>query len=64
MNQRASRSLVFISTGILVAAAGVAQKTTPTTMSEASLECIECHVSETAGIYEERGSSKHFRGNT
>jgi len=40
-----------------------AQKTTPTELSAASLECIECHARQTTAIYEEWGSSKHFRGN-
>lgn len=32
-------------------------------MSEASLECMECHATETAGIYGQWGASRHFRAN-
>jgi hypothetical protein len=48
---------------LLVAAPAFAQKTTPTELSEESKECLECHVEETAGIYQQWGKSKHFRGN-
>ena len=48
---------------LCTAGAAVAQKTTPTELSEATLECNECHAAETAGIYQEWGSSKHFRAN-
>ena len=63
MSKTTPRYLVALSLGFMIAAVGMAQKTTPTTMSEASLECIECHASETTGIYQEWGSSKHYRGN-
>ena len=42
---------------------GFAQTTIPNQMTEETLECIECHVTETNGIYQEWGTSKHFRGN-
>jgi len=32
-------------------------------MSEETGECIECHATETTGIYQEWGTSKHFRAN-
>ena len=39
------------------------QTTIPSTMSEETGECIECHATETAGIYQEWGTSHHFRAN-
>jgi len=48
---------------LLGAGTALAQKTTPTEMSAETRECIDCHVDETAGIYEEWGASKHYRGN-
>ena len=35
----------------------------PAQLSEASLECIDCHRKETPAIYQEWGDSKHYRGN-
>ena len=63
MSKATRWSLVVISCGFMMAAAGMAQKTTPTSLSEVSLECLECHATETAGIYQQWGSSKHYRGN-
>ncbi len=40
-----------------------AQTTIPTRMSEETKDCIECHSTETAGIYQEWGTSKHYRAN-
>jgi len=40
-----------------------AQTTIPNQITEETLECIECHVTETNAIYQEWGTSKHFRGN-
>ena len=55
----------IIGIALLASSAGAvaAQKTTPTEVSEETLECNECHANETAGIYQEWGSSKHFRAN-
>ena len=47
----------------LPSTAAAGGKTTPTTLSEESLLCIECHAEQTAGIYQEWGRSKHYRGN-
>ncbi len=47
----------------LTPTATVAQKTTPTEMSAETAECIECHANETRGIYQEWGTSKHYRAN-
>ena len=63
MSTATRRSLVVICLGFMVAAVGMAQKTTPTSMSDVSLECLECHATETTGIYQQWGSSKHYRGN-
>jgi len=48
---------------LLVSVPVLAQKTTPTELSEQTKECIECHTDETAGIYQQWGSSRHFRAN-
>ena len=58
-------SLAALALALLIAAPLTAQevKVTPTSMSTQSLECTECHATETAGIYQEWGASKHFRGN-
>lgn len=37
--------------------------TFPSTLSEQSKECIECHKDKTPGIIEHWGSSKHYRAN-
>ncbi|UCG51365.1 MAG: cytochrome c3 family protein [Candidatus Latescibacterota bacterium] len=42
---------------------GFSQTTIPSTISGETKECIECHYTETAGIYQEWGTSKHFRAN-
>ncbi len=57
---------IAVVTALLLALPGLGAqeiKTTPTSMSAESLECIECHADESAGIYQEWGASKHFRGN-
>ena len=41
----------------------MAQRTTLPRMSDASKECIECHKTTNPGIYQQWGSSLHFRGN-
>lgn len=48
---------------LVSAAAAAGQKTTPTQLSAETLECMECHAEQTRGIYQEWGSSKHYRGN-
>ncbi len=40
-----------------------AQTLIPSEMSSETAECIECHATESAGIYQEWGTSKHFRAN-
>lgn len=35
----------------------------PKTMTPQSMACVACHKKESAAIYEQWGSSKHFRGN-
>ncbi len=39
------------------------QTTIPSMMSEQTLDCIACHNTETIGIYQEWGTSKHYRAN-
>jgi len=46
-----------------VALAANAQATIPNSMSEETAACIECHASQTAGIYQQWGESKHYRAN-
>jgi nitrate/TMAO reductase-like tetraheme cytochrome c subunit len=46
---------------VAVAWSGFAQTTIPSEMSEETGECIECHATQNAGIYQEWGTSKHFR---
>jgi cytochrome c553 len=48
---------------LLAASSGLTQTTIPNQITEETLECIECHVTETNGIYQEWGTSKHFRAN-
>jgi hypothetical protein len=63
MNRLHTRSIVWAALLILaVAPLALAQKTTPTEMSEESLMCLECHAQQTAGIYQQWGASKHYRG--
>jgi len=54
---------VALALSAVVAVPAAAQKTTPTELSAATLECMECHADETVGIYQEWGRSKHYRGN-
>jgi nitrate/TMAO reductase-like tetraheme cytochrome c subunit len=56
---------VFFSAALLpsLISSGLTQTTIPSKLTDESLECIECHATETAGIYQEWGASKHFRAN-
>jgi hypothetical protein len=51
--------------GPLVVGVGLASADTtiPSKASEETLACIECHADETPGIYQQWGTSKHYRGN-
>ena len=40
-----------------------AQATIPAELSEETRACIECHAAQAAGIYQEWGTSKHYRAN-
>ncbi len=40
-----------------------AQSNLPAKLSEQTQTCIDCHATETAAIYQEWGTSKHFRAN-
>jgi hydroxylamine dehydrogenase len=51
---------VFI---FLVVSFTYSQTTIPTMMTEQTADCIECHNTETKGIYQEWGTSKHYRAN-
>ncbi|HEX9641947.1 MAG TPA: multiheme c-type cytochrome [Candidatus Krumholzibacteria bacterium] len=63
LSARASLVLTLAATLALTAFTALGDTTIPSTMSEASLECMECHAEESRGIYQEWGTSKHFRGN-
>ena len=60
---RVSHALAFLLLVLVVAAPAFAETTIPSTMSEESLGCIECHADETKGIYQQWGTSKHYRAN-
>jgi len=64
MIRRCITIALFAAAGSLsVAATTVAETRIPSQLSEATLECLECHNTETPGIYQEWGTSKHFRAN-
>lgn len=54
-------ALLFGTCGALWAESATPNRTTPTRATEASRECADCHAEETAGIYQQWGSSKHYR---
>ena len=54
---------LFAALVLFVAASAVAQVTIPAKLSEDSEMCIECHAGQTTGIYQQWGTSKHFRAN-
>lgn len=57
-------SIAVASVLACVGIAGASAETTvPSNLSEETLACIECHATETSGIYQEWGTSKHFRAN-
>jgi len=49
--------------GVVPASPASAETTIPSELSTQTQECIECHATETAAIYQEWGTSKHFRAN-
>ncbi len=66
MSTRSTRllqALPFLVIVLLVAAPALGDTTIPSAMSEESLGCLECHADETKGIYQQWGTSKHYRGN-
>lgn len=52
-----------IGIALLACTAAVAQPIGLRELSDATMECIDCHKKENAPIYQQWGSSKHFRGN-
>ena len=48
---------------LLLVAQPAASIDLPAAMSEASLECLECHRSDNPGLYQQWGASKHFGAN-
>jgi hydroxylamine dehydrogenase len=64
MDSRASTKFTFTFVLIILAASALqAQTTIPARMSEQTEKCIGCHRDATHGIYQEWGTSKHFRAN-
>ena len=59
--------LLLIAAMLLLAMPALAAKPVrsglPTSISPQTKECIDCHKDETPGIYQQWGSSKHYRGN-
>jgi len=57
-------TLLFTLFGLaaVLTAPALAQATLPAAMSEETAVCLECHSTETRGIYQEWGASKHYRG--
>jgi len=47
----------------LSGSSAVAQVTVPSKLSEESLGCLACHATQTTGIYQQWGASKHYRAN-
>lgn len=57
-------TLFFASAALmLVSAPASAQLFGPKELTEESKQCIQCHKERSAGIYQQWGSSKHFRAN-
>ncbi len=54
---------VFVILTVLSAYTLFAQTTIPNKMSEETSACISCHADQTHGIYQEWGTSKHYRAN-
>jgi hypothetical protein len=53
-------SLVLI---LFTANAGLSGEVLPPEMTEKTKECLECHKTDNAGLYQQWGESKHFRAN-
>ena len=62
MNNPKPFSMLFVLCLFLISVT-YAQTTIPTQMSDETKDCIECHNTETVGIYQEWGTSKHYRAN-
>lgn len=56
-------SILTVLLGLSFLSTGRAQTVIPSALSEESEACIICHVEETRAIYEEWGTSRHFRAN-
>jgi hypothetical protein len=60
----AMKTRILIWAGLILWGAAGALKALPLPeLSKESKSCIDCHTTETHGIYEDWGASKHFRGN-
>ena len=46
---------------LVLAGSATSQATIPSRMSDETLACVECHANQTRGIYQQWGSSKHYR---
>jgi len=63
MNRFNTSGWLLVAVLLACAAPLSAQTTIPSQTSEESLECMECHADDTPGIYQQWGTSKHFRAN-
>jgi hydroxylamine dehydrogenase len=62
MNRSATKML-FVLVGLAGTARSQPTASVPTSVTQESAACIECHKQETPGIYQEWGTSKHYRAN-
>jgi nitrate/TMAO reductase-like tetraheme cytochrome c subunit len=53
----------LVAFALLGISSGYSQTTIPAQISDETLDCIECHATTTVGIYQEWGTSKHYRAN-
>jgi hydroxylamine dehydrogenase len=65
MRHIAELLLIVVGPSFLAASytATYSQTTVPSKLSEQSKACVQCHASTTTGIYQEWGTSKHYRAN-
>ncbi|MHC5209714.1 MAG: multiheme c-type cytochrome [Planctomycetota bacterium] len=57
------RTLLVALAVLAATATALSQTTIPSELSEASQACVSCHKVDHPGIYQQWGSSKHFRAN-
>ncbi|MCD6287794.1 MAG: hydroxylamine oxidoreductase [Candidatus Hydrogenedentes bacterium] len=55
-------AVAAIAAFVITGGANSAEAHSDSVLSEETVQCIECHRQETPGIYQQWGSSKHYRG--